>query len=66
LVQNRDVGYQDPLDDGRLYLVGRARELIITGGYNVYPKEVETPLKNMKPFTKPRSSESRMKTTVKR
>jgi malonyl-CoA/methylmalonyl-CoA synthetase len=22
--------------------VGRAKELIITGGYNVYPKEIET------------------------
>jgi malonyl-CoA/methylmalonyl-CoA synthetase len=39
-----DVGYQDPGDGGRLYLVGRARELIITGGYNVYPKEVENTL----------------------
>lgn len=27
--------------DGRLVLVGRARELIKTGGYNVYPREVE-------------------------
>jgi malonyl-CoA/methylmalonyl-CoA synthetase len=36
-----DLGYQDPDDDARLYLVGRAKELIITGGYNVYPKEVE-------------------------
>jgi malonyl-CoA/methylmalonyl-CoA synthetase len=36
-----DLGYQDPKDGGRLYLVGRAKELIITGGYNVYPKEVE-------------------------
>jgi len=36
-----DLGYQDPDDNARLYLVGRAKELIITGGYNVYPKEVE-------------------------
>lgn len=36
-----DLGYQDPGDHLRLYLVGRAKELIITGGYNVYPKEVE-------------------------
>ena len=36
-----DLGYQDLHDPGRLYLVGRAKELIITGGYNVYPKEVE-------------------------
>ncbi len=39
-----DLGYQDPQDDLRLYLVGRARELIITGGYNVYPREVEAVL----------------------
>ena len=36
-----DLGYQDPADNMRLYIVGRAKELIITGGYNVYPKEIE-------------------------
>ena len=36
-----DLGYQDPGDNNRLYLVGRAKELIISGGLNVYPKEVE-------------------------
>ena len=41
-----DLGYQDPMDRGRLYLVGRAKELIITGGYNVYPKEVENILES--------------------
>jgi len=39
-----DLGYQDPQDSWRLYLVGRAREVIITGGYKVYPKEVENVL----------------------
>jgi malonyl-CoA/methylmalonyl-CoA synthetase len=39
-----DLGFQDPEDCGRLYLVGRAKELIITGGYNVYPKEIENVL----------------------
>ena len=34
-----DVGSFD--DDGYLVLVGRTSELIITGGYNVYPREVE-------------------------
>ena len=34
-----DVGEHDP--DGYLRLVGRARDLIITGGLNVYPREVE-------------------------
>ncbi len=39
-----DLGCQDPEDNLRLYLKGRAKELIITGGYNVYPKEVENVL----------------------
>jgi long-chain acyl-CoA synthetase len=34
-----DLGYVD--DDGYLYLVDRKKELIIRGGYNVYPREVE-------------------------
>ena len=28
-------------DDGRITIVGRDRDLVITGGFNVYPKEVE-------------------------
>jgi malonyl-CoA/methylmalonyl-CoA synthetase len=28
-------------DEGRVTLVGRAKDLIISGGYNVYPKEIE-------------------------
>ncbi len=31
-------------DDGRLTLSGRAKDLIIAGGYNIYPKEIETVL----------------------
>ncbi|MEO8242631.1 MAG: malonyl-CoA synthase [bacterium] len=34
-----DLGQMDP--DGYVQIVGRAKDLIITGGYNVYPKEVE-------------------------
>jgi malonyl-CoA/methylmalonyl-CoA synthetase len=34
-----DIGELD--SDGYLRLVGRASDLIITGGYNVYPREVE-------------------------
>lgn len=34
-----DVAVMD--DDGRVSIVGRAKDLIISGGFNVYPKEVE-------------------------
>ncbi len=38
-----DLGRLDP-SDSRLFLVGRSKELIISGGYNVYPLEVENVL----------------------
>ena len=34
-----DVGRRDP--DGRVWISGRAKDLIISGGFNVYPKEIE-------------------------
>lgn len=34
-----DLGRID--DDGYVHIVGRAKDLIISGGYNIYPKEVE-------------------------
>ncbi len=35
-----DLAHVD--DDGYIHIVGRAKDLVISGGFNVYPKEVET------------------------
>jgi malonyl-CoA/methylmalonyl-CoA synthetase len=40
-----DVARYD--ENGFLYLVGRSKDLIITGGFNVYPKEIEEELDAM-------------------
>ncbi len=37
-----DIGYLD--DDGFLYIVDRAKDMVITGGFNVYSTEVEQAL----------------------
>jgi acyl-CoA synthetase (AMP-forming)/AMP-acid ligase II len=37
-----DIGYLD--DDGYLFIVDRAKDMIITGGFNVYSTEVEQAL----------------------
>jgi long-chain acyl-CoA synthetase len=37
-----DIGYLD--DDGFLYIVDRKKDLIIRGGFNVYPRDVEDAL----------------------
>lgn len=37
-----DIGWMD--DDGQLHISGRCKELIIRGGFNVFPPEVETAL----------------------
>jgi long-chain acyl-CoA synthetase len=34
-----DLGYVD--EDGYLFIVDRSKDLVIRGGYNVYPREVE-------------------------
>jgi long-chain acyl-CoA synthetase len=39
-----DIGY---LRDGELFLVDRARELIIVNGFNVYPAEVENAIREV-------------------
>ncbi|WP_416798872.1 malonate--CoA ligase [Ciceribacter azotifigens] len=35
-----DIGYIDA--SGYVFISGRSKDLVITGGYNVYPKEIET------------------------
>ena len=40
-----DVGYQDP--DGYLFLCDRERDMIISGGVNIYPAEIESVLIQM-------------------
>ena len=39
-----DIGYFD--EDGYMFLVDRKKELIIVGGYNVYPREIDELLTN--------------------
>ncbi|MEL6641154.1 MAG: malonyl-CoA synthase [Pseudomonadota bacterium] len=34
-------------EDGRITIVGRAKDLIISGGYNIYPKEIEDVLNDV-------------------
>lgn len=42
LVSLGDIGYQDA--DGFLYLCDRARDMVVSGGVNIYPAEVEKAL----------------------
>ena len=37
-----DLGTMD--DDGYVTIVGRSKDLVISGGYNIYPKEIESVL----------------------
>src|SRR5262249_30606260 len=45
LVTVGDVGYQD--EDGYVYLCDRKRDMIISGGVNIYPAEIESVLIQM-------------------
>jgi malonyl-CoA/methylmalonyl-CoA synthetase len=40
-----DLGTMDA--DGRVTIVGRQKDLVISGGYNIYPKEIEDVLNNL-------------------
>ncbi len=45
MVTNGDVGYFDA--DGYLFLNDRKRDMVISGGVNIYPAEIEAVLHNM-------------------
>jgi long-chain acyl-CoA synthetase len=34
-----DIGYMD--DEGYLYIVDRKKDMVIAGGYNIYPREID-------------------------
>jgi len=42
MLETRDVGYLD--EEGRLHVIGRSDEVIISGGENIHPAEVEAAL----------------------
>jgi len=45
LISCGDIGYRDA--DGYLYLCDRARDMVISGGVNIYPAEIEAALVSM-------------------
>lgn len=49
---------RDQIDDGRVRLTGRRSDLILRGGENIYPVEIEQALDSIRPCASPLSSAS--------
>ena len=41
-IHTGDVAWRD--DEGRIFIVDRKKELIVSGGFNIYPRDVEDAL----------------------
>ena len=59
-----DIGYLD--DDGFLFLCDRSSNMIISGGVNIYPAEIEAALSATPPWPTWRCSASRTRTGARR
>ena len=44
-LKTKDIGYQD--ENGYLYILSRADDMIIKGGMNIYPKEIENQIEEL-------------------
>jgi long-chain acyl-CoA synthetase len=58
-----DIGYYD--EDGYMFLVDRKKEMIIVGGYNVYPREIDELLFKHPAILKPPPSACRTPSAAK-
>ena len=59
-----DIGHLD--DDGYLFVVDRMKDVIIRGGFNVYPRDVEEVLMTPPASRSPRWSAARTSSTARR